>query len=115
MTLTLATHDDARLDMLRALVADDPENELALFSLGQALFERRAFAEAEPLFARAARLQPDLMMAHLRQGECLLALGQPATARQPVETARQLAIAQNHVGPRGDAEDLLDEIADALD
>ncbi len=107
--------DHERLLMLRALVAEDADNELALFSLGQALFERRAFGEAETLFARAAQLQPDLMMAHLRQGECLLALGRPADARQPVETARQLAIAQNHVGPRGDAEDLLDEIADALD
>lgn len=111
----MTSTDDERLDLLRALVAEDPDNELALFSLGQALFERRDYLQAEPLFARAAQLQPDLMMAHLRQGECLMALKRWQDARQPIEMARQLAISQNHVGPRGDAQDLLDEIADELD
>lgn len=107
--------DSERLAGLRAMVADDPDNELGQFSLGQALFEAHEFAEAEQAFAAAARLQPDLMMAHMRLAECLVALQRHAEARQPAEIARQLAIAQHHVGPRGDAEDLLDEIADATD
>ena len=104
-----------RLTRLRTMVADDPGNELAQFSLGQALFEAHLFAEAGPHFATAANLQPDLMMAHLRWAECLVATKQFDQAKLPAETALQLAIAQNHVGPRGDAADLLDEIADALD
>ncbi len=97
------------------MVAEDPDNELALFSLGQALFEAHRYAEAGPHFERAALLQPDLMMAHLRHAACLVAQKCYAQAGAPAEIARSLAIAQNHVGPRGDADDLLEEIADALD
>lgn len=106
---------DPRIAGLTAMVTEDPDNELAWFSLGQALFEAHRFADAEPAFARAAALQPDLMMAHLRRAECLVSLQRYADARPSAETARALAIAQHHVGPRGDAEDLIEDIDDALD
>ncbi|MSQ82977.1 MAG: tetratricopeptide repeat protein [Myxococcales bacterium] len=97
------------------MVAEDPDNELALFSLGQVLFERSNYAAAQEAFGRACLLQPDLMMAHLRRGECLVRLKRLVEAQKCLESARDLAIAQNHTGPRGDADDLLEEIADELD
>jgi predicted Zn-dependent protease len=105
--------DADRLDRLRAMVAEDPDNELARFSLAQALFELAKFAEAEPHFARAAELQPDLMMAWLRRAECLVRMRRDGEARPLLERTIALARAQNHVGPRLDAEELLEEIADA--
>ncbi len=107
--------EDPRITRFHAMLADDPDNELAWFSLGQALFEAKRHAEADHAFARAAELQPDLMMAWFRRAQCLVALGRPAEARPLAEETRRLAIAQNHVGPKGDAEELLEEIDDALD
>ncbi len=96
------------------MLAEDADNELVWFSLGQALFEACRYAEAEHAFERAATLQPDLMMAWFRRAQALVALGAHAQARPlAVETLR-LAIAQHHVGPRGDAEDLIEEIDDAI-
>lgn len=97
------------------MVAEDPDNELALFSLGQALVDAGRQADAEPHFQRAYEIQPDLMMAWFRRAECLVALGRHAEARPLAQKTLELAIAQNHVGPRGDAEELLEEIDDALD
>ncbi len=97
------------------MIEEDAENELAWFSLGQALFDAGRFADALHAFATAARLQDDLMMAHLRQAQCLCELGRHAEARPFAEKTRDLAIAQKHEGPREDAEELLEEIEDALD
>jgi tetratricopeptide (TPR) repeat protein len=107
--------EDPRIASFRAMVGEDDSNELAWFSLGQALYDARRHAEADQAFARAAALQPDLMMAWFRRAQCLVALGQYAQARPYAEETRRLAIAQNHAGPRGDADDLLEEIDDALD
>ena len=105
--------DDDRISTLRAMVAEDDTNELAVFSLGQALFEAGDFAAAEPWFARAAHLQDDLMMAWLRRAECLVRLGRADEARPCAERGLHLAVAQKHDGPLADAEELLEEIEDA--
>ena len=108
-------HDDPRTARFRAMTEDDPENELAWFSLGQALFDVGRFADSLLAFAQAARLQDDLMMAHLRQAQCLCELGRHAEAKPFALKTRALAIAQSHEGPREDADELLEEIEDALD
>lgn len=107
--------DDDRIARFLEMVAEDPDNELALFSLGQALVDAGRQADAEGYFARAYEIVPDLMMAWFRRAECLVALGRFAEARPLAQKTLELAIAQNHVGPRGDAEELLEEIDDALD
>lgn len=109
------TPEDPRTARFRAMTEDDPDNELAWFSLGQALFDAGRYADALPAFARAAELQPDLMMAFLRQAECLCELKLHAQARPFAQRTRELAIAQHHEGPLEDANDLLEEIEDTLE
>jgi tetratricopeptide (TPR) repeat protein len=106
------SHND-RIALFQALVDEDPDNELARFSLGQALFEAERHADAEPHFRRTCELQPDHMLAYLRRAECLLARGLASEARPLLLQTIALAKAQNHVGPRLDAEALLEEIDDA--
>ena len=106
--------DDVRTARFRAMTQEDPENELAWFSLGQALFDAGRFADALPAFAEAGRLQDDLMMAHLRQAQCLCELGRHSDAKPFAQKTRAPAIAQNHEGPREDADELLEEIDDAV-
>ena len=105
---------DPRIARFVAMVQDDPDNELAQFSLGQALMEAGRPVDAEPCFAAAYGIQPDLMMAYQRRAECLMRLQRYEEAREMAQKTRELAIAQHHAGPRADAEELLEEIEDAL-
>jgi len=113
-TTARVDEEDPRIAKFRAMVDDDADNELAWFSLGQALLDVGRSAEAEVAFGRAGALQPDLMMAWYRRGECLLQLGRYAEAREMALKTRDLAIAQHHEGPKADADEMLEEIDDAL-
>jgi len=106
--------EDPRIARFRAMVSEDPDNELAQFSLGQALVEAGRPAEAEVCFQAAYTIQPDLMMAWQRRAECLMTLKRFEEARDMARHTLDLAIAQHHAGPRADAEELLEEIEDVL-
>ena len=108
------THADDRIDRFQALVEEDDANELAQFSLAQALLDAGRSADALAHFQRTYELEPEHMMAYYRAAECLMQLGRLADARPLLETTIRLAVAQNHVGPRADAQDLWEEIEDSL-
>lgn len=108
------TQDDERIARFRELVVEDPDNELAQFSLGQALLDAGRPAEAEGHFARTAQLQPDHMMAWYRRAECLMQLERYEEARPLAEKTLALAIEQHHEGPKADAQEMLEEIDDAV-
>lgn len=114
MTTDASQGRDDRIARFREMVLEDPENELAQFSLGQALLDAGRPAEAEVHFALTAALQPDHMMAWYRRAECLMQLERFAEARPLAEKTIELAVAQNHVAPKADAEEMLEEIEDAL-
>jgi Flp pilus assembly protein TadD len=58
------------------LAADDPDRRKALehYRKGQALMRSESWAEAEPEFRQAVRLDPLLVMAHYDLGQTLMAL-----------------------------------------
>ncbi len=116
MTPAVARSNDpvvqARLDRARALVERFPDRAPPHFSLGRALHDAGALAEAVDHYRRAAALQPDLMMAHLHAAECALALGDASLARSAAEAAQRLARQQGHSGPLAEATDLLEAIDD---
>lgn len=94
----------------RQLLEQFPDNELARFSLGKALFDAGDFAAARAEFVRALERKPDWMMAQILLGRCDLALGDKAAARDAFRRARQLAIDQDHDGPRQEMEQLLESL-----
>jgi tetratricopeptide (TPR) repeat protein len=93
------------------LLEQYPGNELARFSLGKAYFDAGEFASAREQFQHALNCKPDWMAAEILMGKCELALGNQAAAKSAFERARQLAIEQNHEGPREEMEQLLTELA----
>lgn len=97
----------------RQLAAQFPDNELARFSLGRALFDQAEYAEAREHLAAALARRPDWMAVQILIGKCDLELGRPADARAAFEKARELAIAQHHEGPLAEVEDLLSELPDS--
>ena len=92
------------------MVAQFPQNELARFSLGKALFDRGELAEAKEHLAAALAKKPDWMLVQILLGKCDLALGDRTAAVAAFTRARELAVAQNHEGPLAEVEQLLSEL-----
>ena len=82
-----------------AMVANNPDNELARFSLAKSLFDAGRFAEAGDAFHWCLQKKPDWMVPAILLSRCHLELGNKQAARDSLERARQLAIDQHHDGP----------------
>ena len=103
MNETIARHEK--------MVAQFPQNELARFSLGKALFDAGEFARAQEHLAVALAKKPDWMVVQILIGKCELAAGHQAGAKAAFERALQLAVAQHHEGPQAEMEQALAELA----
>lgn len=89
------------------LVEQFPENEMARFSFGKALFDAGQTAAARQQFEIALAKKPDWMMVQILIGKCALALEDVPAAKAAFERARQLALAQDHQGPLEEMNQLL--------
>jgi Flp pilus assembly protein TadD len=92
------------------MVEQFPQNELARFSLGKALYDAQQFASAKEHFSVAITKKPDWMVVQILIGKCDLALGDKSTARTAFQRALQLAIDQHHEGPQMEMEQALAEL-----
>lgn len=92
------------------LLEQYPDNELARFSLGKALFDAGQMVPAKEQFERALAKKPDWMMVQILLGKCQLALGNKPAAKAAFERSLELAKAQHHEGPRAEMEQLLTEL-----
>ncbi len=97
------------------MVAQFPQNELARFSLGKALFDAQAFAPAKEHLSVALAKKPDWMVVQILLGKCELSLGDQAAAKTAFQRALQLALDQHHEGPQAEMEQALAELAQAHD
>lgn len=92
------------------MVEQFPQNELARFSLGKALFDAGEFVRAKEQFTAALAKKPDWMVVQILIGKCELALGNKPSAKIAFERALQLAIDQHHEGPQAEMEQALAEL-----
>ena len=92
------------------MVEQFPDNELARFSLGKALFDAGDFARAEEHFKAALEKKPDWMVVQILIGKCEVALGHKTSAKAAFERALRLAIEQNHEGPQMEMEQMIAEL-----
>lgn len=105
--------DDARIAKWKALVEQNPDNELARYSLASALFDAGRFADAEPHFARALELKSDWVMAYVLRAKCLIRLGRPNDARPLLEKGRAHSLQQKHQNPVDEIDEILAELPSA--
>ena len=84
---------DARLALLRELVAADPADATAHFLLGRELLAAARAAEAADAFRAAIAANPDYAAAYRQLGNALEQAGRPAdaaeTSRRGVEVAER--------------------------
>ena len=102
--------DEDLISRYTAMVAKNPNNELARFSLAKALFDAGRFEEAGDAFRWCVQKKADWMVPAIMIGRCQLQLGNAAAARISLEKARQLAIEQHHDGPLEEINGLLASI-----
>ena len=100
-----------RISRFEKLLEQFPDNEMARFSLGKALFDEGEFVRAREQLALALAKKSDWMLVQILIGKCDLSLGRRAEAKSAFERARQLAIEQNHEGPLAEMEELLRELS----
>jgi Flp pilus assembly protein TadD len=99
-----------RVDRYLKILAAAPDNHLARFGLANARFEEGRFDLAAEEYRRCLLSQPDWMAVQISLGHCLVRLGLKAEAREALERARRLAIAQGHSGPQEEIAQLLSKI-----
>jgi uncharacterized protein HemY len=98
------------IDRYEKMVAQFPQNELARFSLGKALFDAKEFQRAKEQFQVALARKSDWMMVQILIGKCDLALGDKSAAKAAFQNALKLAIEQHHEGPQLEMEQALAEL-----
>lgn len=100
----------ARSDIFRERVAKDPNNALFRFSLGQALFDERQFADAQESLYFCMQSRDDWMMPRILLGKALLETGDVEAAKPILADALKLAIAQHHEDPAAELTSILNEL-----
>jgi predicted Zn-dependent protease len=97
----------SKVETFRSLVAQDAANPLFRFSLGQALLQAGLAAEAVEHLQVAAASKADWMMPRILLGKAWLAQQQKERAREALQAALALAVAQGHEDPEAELRQLL--------
>jgi predicted Zn-dependent protease len=83
--------ETSRAEMFRRLLERDPENPMALYSLGNELFKEKRYSEAREYLYRATTNKPDYSVAYRMLGRTLYELREDAEARRVFAEGREVA------------------------
>lgn len=101
---------DPREQQFLDLVKDFPDSPMGHFSLGKHYLEIGRFAEAVQCLSRAAQLDATYVAALVALGDAHLGARQEAEAREVLTRARELAVAQKHLGLAEEIDERLESI-----
>jgi tetratricopeptide (TPR) repeat protein len=102
---------NSRMEMFRQALDQDPNNELARFSLARELFDEEEYGQALEHYQAALAAKPDWMRAHIQVCKCCLELGGMDQARSSLSRARDLMIQSGDLENQGE----IDELAERLE
>jgi Flp pilus assembly protein TadD len=100
-----------RIDEYLAKVAARPSDTLTRYVLAKEYFDRGDHERAVEQFRLLVAAKGDWMKCWIHLGQSLSALGRSGEARAALAEALRLAHAQNHTGPAGEIQALLDTLA----
>lgn len=98
---------DRRIAQFQNMAQADPDNEMAHFSLGKALFDSGRFAEAAPSFLRCTELAPQMSKAFQMAAECYLKSGDSNMAAQLAVRGYTIAAERGDFLPKNALADML--------
>ncbi len=90
MTMLTSSNPMEGIMMLRQIVEDDPENEIALFNLGALSMQSNQFDKAVERFEQVVRLYPGNIQAQYFLGVSYLETGQKQQAREQFELVKSM-------------------------
>ncbi len=98
---------DALIAKYESLLEKRPDDELVQFSLGKALYDAGRVPEAEKHLRLALEAKPDWMVVTMLLAKIALERGDKVAARKLYEQGLELAITQEHDGPRDEIRAIL--------
>ena len=101
---------DERIAQFLKMATDDPDNDMAHFSLGNALNQAGRFEEAASSFGRCIELNPSMSKAYQLAGAALLACGDETAAADVLRRGYTVAAERGDVMPRKAMGDLLTKL-----
>lgn len=99
-----------RIAQFRKMAADDPENELGHFRLGQLLMEDNQYEEAAKSFARTLVISPHFSKVYSLLAQCRIKQGKKDDALQVLQEGWQIADTRGDKMPRDEMGKLLVEL-----
>lgn len=101
-----------RITQFRKMAADDPDNELGHYRLGQLLMEDKQYREAIRSFRRTLELSPQFSKVFQLLAQCLIADGMRAEAAQVLRDGFAVADERGDNMPRDEMARMLTELGE---
>ena len=98
---------ERRIAQFQNMAQADPENEMAHFSLGKALFDAGRFAESAQSFLRCTELAPSMSKAYQLAAESSIKAGDKDMAAQVATRGFAIAAERGDLMPKNAMADLL--------
>jgi len=101
---------EQRIAQFTKMATDDPENDMAHYSLGGALMEAGRHAEAAGSYLRATQLNPTFSKAYQMAGQALIEAGQQSRAGEVLTEGYAIAAERGDLMPKKAIAALLESI-----
>ena len=101
---------DTRIEQFEHMAAEDPDNEMAHFSLGNALLKAGRHTDAASSYQRCIQLNPQMSKAYQLAGEALIESGRKQEAADVLSTGYEIAARNGDMMPRQAIKGLLEQI-----
>jgi len=101
---------DERIRRFEELVAEDPENDMALFSLAGAYNQSGQYKKAADAYTRCTELNPTMSKAYQLAGAALMASDQADAAKDMLTRGYTIASERGDLMPKKAMEDLLERL-----
>ena len=103
-----------RITQFQRLIADDPSNDMAYFSLGNAFLQNEQFQEAGDTFAKCAQINEAMTKAYQLAGDAYIKAGQVDQAKTILTQGYIEATTRGDLLPKNAIADLLASINEPL-
>ena len=101
---------EERIGRFEKMAQADPDNDMAHFSLGNALLQAGRFAEAAASLQRCLELNPDMSKAYQLAGEAMIKAGWTDRAVEALNTGHEIAAAKGDLMPKKAIAELLSSV-----
>jgi Fe-S cluster biosynthesis and repair protein YggX len=101
---------DTRINQFQSLIESDPDNDMAHFSLGNALLQAERFGEAAASFVRCTEINPGMTKGYELAGRSYIDSGEQDLAKEILTKGYVEAVTRGDMLPKKAIEGMLTEI-----